>query len=55
MKTPNNVRFSNDTDNITYNSNTSGISLIEDEKNNNKTEQLKLRRNLLQTNYPIQN
>ena len=55
MKKTNNVRFSNDTDNITYNSNTSGISLIEDEKNNNKTEQLKLRRNLLQTNYPIQN
>ena len=55
MKKTNNVRFSNDTDNITFNSNTSGISLVEDEKNNNKTEQLKLRRNLLQTNYPIQN
>ena len=55
MKAPNSERFSKDIDNITYNSNTSGISLIDEDKNNNKTEQLKLKRNLLQSKFPIQN
>ena len=53
MKTPNTGRYNNDIDNITYSSNLSGMSFIEEDKNNNKTEQLKLRRNLIQSKIPI--
>ena len=53
MNTPNTARYRNDTtDQFTYNSNISFNSLIED-RNNNRTEQIKLRRNLLQSNFQI--
>ena len=53
MNTPNTARYRNDTtDQITYNSNISFNSLIED-RNNSRTEQIKLRRNLLQSNFQI--
>ena len=41
----------NDIDSSTYNSNISGVSLIDDERKNNMTEQIKLRRNLLNSNF----
>jgi len=41
----------NDIDSYTYNSNISGVSLIDDERKNNMTEQIKLRRNLLNSNF----
>ena len=53
MKRPNTQRNNNENDNYTFNSNTSAISLIDEDRNNNKTEQIKLRRNLLQTNFQI--
>ena len=53
MKRPNTQRNNNENDNYTFNSNTSAISLIDEDRNNNKTEQIKLRRNLLQTNFQV--
>ena len=53
MNKPNTSRYRNDTsDQFTYNSNISFNSLVED-RNNNRTEQIKLRRNLLQSNFQI--
>ena len=59
MKRPNSSRYTGtDGDNVTYNSNISAsdnfLSLVDDRKNN-KTEQLKLRRNLLQSNFHVRN
>ena len=53
MKKPNSSRYNKEIDNYTYNSNTSAFSLFEDNKVNNKTEQIKLRRNLLQSNFKV--
>ena len=41
----------NDVDSYTYNSNFSAASLIDDDRKNNKTEQIKLRRNLLNSTF----
>ena len=59
MKKPNSSRYTGtDGDNITYNSNISAsdnfLSLVDDRKNN-KTEQIKLRRNLLQSSFQVRN
>ena len=53
MKRPNSQRNINEVDNYTYNSNVSAISLIDEDRYNNKTELIKLRRNLLQTNFQV--
>ena len=53
MKKPNSSRYNKEIDNYTYNSNTSAFSLFEENKVNNKTEQIKLRRNLLQSNFKV--
>jgi len=57
MKKPNTSRNGGtDTDNYTYNSNFSAsdnFMSINDDRNNNKTEQIKLRRNLLNSNFQI--
>ena len=53
MKRPNTQRKNNEIDNYTYNSNVSAISLIDEDRQNNKTEQIKLRRNLLQSNFQV--
>ena len=55
MKKPNSSRYNKEIDNFTYNSNTSAFSLLEENKHNNKTEQIKLRRNLLQSNFKVIN
>ena len=55
MKKPNSSRYHKEIDNFTYNSNTSAFSLLEENKHNNKTEQIKLRRNLLQSNFKVRN
>lgn len=52
MNKANSSRYRDTTDQFTYNSNFSFNSLIED-RNNNRTEQIKLRRNLLQSNFQI--
>ena len=44
----------NDVDSYTYNSNFSAASLIDEDRNNNKTEQIKLRRNLLNSTFKTQ-
>lgn len=41
----------NDIDSFTYNSNFSGTNLIDNDRINNKTEQIKLRRNLLNSTF----
>ena len=59
MKRPNSSRYTGtDGDNVTYNSNISAsdnfLSLVDDRKNN-KTEQIKLIRNLLQSSFQVRN
>ena len=44
----------NGVDSYTYNSNFSAASLIDEDRNNNKTEQIKLRRNLLNSTFKTQ-
>ena len=53
MKIPKSSRLYTDNDSLSSNFNESDN--IEESQNNNKTEQIRLRRNLLQSKYPMKN